>query len=194
MKTCKIKNCQNPIKSRELCNKHYLQITRHNKILERTRFDENEIIEKGEYAEILLYDKNNKEKARGKIDISNIDKIINSKWCMNTSGYITRNNGKEKYIHRVIINETNGKIIDHINHDKLDNRRKNLRLCSHSQNSRNRESKGITWDKENNKWMAQIVVNYKNIKLGRYLTKEEALTVRHKAEKKYFKEFAYNRN
>lgn len=64
--------------------------------------------------------------------------------------------------------------VDHINHDSLFNMRKNLRIVTSRQNNQNRERKvssifpGVTWDKENNKWKAQIWVGNKLKFLGRF--------------------------
>lgn len=49
---------------------------------------------------------------------------------------------------------------------------------------------GVMWSKCCNKWVAQITVNYKNIHLGTFEDKEDAIKRRLKAEKEYFKEYA----
>lgn len=56
-----------------LCAKHYSQMKNHGKILERTIFDKNEIIEDGEIAYIVLYDKKCNEVGRTIIDSKNVD-------------------------------------------------------------------------------------------------------------------------
>lgn len=48
---------------------------------------------------------------------------------------------------------------------------------------------GVTWNKERRKWQAQIVVNDKNINLGRYESFDDAVKARLEGEKKYFKDF-----
>ena len=67
-----------------------------------------------------------------------------------------------------------GLIIDHIDQNKANNRIENLRLASKSANNRNRESAGVVFDKERNKWRAQASVNNTSVTLGRFDTKEEA--------------------
>lgn len=82
--------------------------------------------------------------------------------------YMTEHHPKEK--------------IDHINGVKHDNRWVNLREASHRENITNAKLsdanksgyKGVSWDAENNKWRASICANYKQIKIGRFSTKEEA--------------------
>lgn len=81
--------------------------------------------------------------------------------------------------------------VDHINHDKLDNRKLNLRICTSSQNSHNRNVKGISCNEEGNKCKARICFDGRQIHLGYFNTKEKAIMARRKAEKKYFGEFAY---
>jgi hypothetical protein len=91
---------------------------------------------------------------------------------------------------------------DHINRNPLDNRRANLRPATDSQNAQNRSLPsnntsgfmGVCWDKESCKWLAYIKQNQKQIKLGRYIKKEDAVRARLKAEKEYFGEFAPQRH
>ena len=90
------------------------------------------------------------------------------------------------------------RIIDHINRDKLDNRKCNLRISDKTGNNRNvglqkNNTSGITgvgWNRQMNKWIAQITVNYKTIYLGSFNDKEDAIKCRLMAEKKYFGEYA----
>ena len=77
--------------------------------------------------------------------------------------------------------------LDHINQIKNDNRIANLREVTQSQNMQNVMGiKGISWDKSRKKWCARIKVMYKNIYLGRFTTKEEAIAARKSAEAIYF--------
>lgn len=69
-------------------------------------------------------------------------------------------------------------IVDHIDQNIKNNRLENLRLLTKSQNNLNSDKrKGVTFDKERNKWKAQTSVGNKNIMLGRFETEEEALSV-----------------
>ena len=158
----------------------------------------NEYILYNDYVEIILYDKKGNEKARTLIDIEDLEKCSYLKWGY-SSGYAK--NSKEKiYLHRYVLNiEKENVDIDHINHNTLDNRKSNLRICSHKNNIRNsKKSKnnttgiiGVYWAKNQNKYSAAIVVNKKQIHLGYFNTKEEAAKARKEAEEKYFKEFRY---
>ena len=92
----------------------------------------------------------------------------------------------------------NDNVIDHINRDRLDNRKNNLRIATHQQNTINRSVQsnnisnipGVSWRKDRNKWRAYIAVNKKQISLGMFKTKEEAIKARKEGEIKYFGEFA----
>lgn len=97
-------------------------------------------------------------------------------------------------LHRFLLNAKTGDYVDHINHNTLDNRRHNLRICKNSTNLRNGRIRvnntsgisGVCWDKSRSKWSAIIKVNYKSIHLGRYDSFENAVQARKLAEVKYF--------
>lgn len=124
-------------------------------------------------------------------------------WYCNNSGYARTNicaGGKQCQIlmHRLILNAPVGVQVDHINLDKLDNRKCNLRLCNNAQNQYNTNKKpcnisgykGVAYVKENGKWMARIMVNGKIIYLGIFTDVIDAAREYNKAAIKYFGEFA----
>ena len=133
-------------------------------------------------------------------DLEDYEKIKDYCWYIRSDGYISSGGGKNiKLLHRLITNCPQNMVVDHINHNKKDNRKCNLRNCMQQQNTMNNNiSKnntsgvtGVRWDKYRNKWCAQINYN-KNIFLGRFNTFEEAVEARKNAELKYFGDYSSN--
>ena len=132
------------------------------------------------------------------VDYKRLKDLKNMKWCVS----IKRNNliyfqkrfsdGKIRELHRWILDPPKGKYVDHINKDTLDNRRKNLRVCSNSANLRNgklrpNNKSGFTGVfQKKDKWGARIRVNYKTIYLGYFDTFKEAVNCRKEAQTKYW--------
>lgn len=91
------------------------------------------------------------------------------KWYLSDTGYAERKPVSGKVImHRDIMGNPKGKQIDHINGNRLDNRRENLRVCNRSQNAMNTEKrstnksgyKGVSLDGKSGKWVAHIRNTY----------------------------------
>ena len=163
----------------------------------------NEFVLYDTYAEMILCDKQGNEKARVLIDIKDVDKVKQFKWYFGKNGYCCSKckatNNRLVYLHRFIIDSSYDKVVDHIDGNKLNNKRNNLRECTRQNNSmnigvrKNNQSgcTGVSYDKTRNKWMVCIVYNYKTIHLGRFKTLERAKQVRKKAEIKYFGDYRY---
>lgn len=87
-------------------------------------------------------------------------------------------------MHRVVNKTPKGLETDHINRNRLDNRKKNLRSVTSGQNKFNRSGlNGISWNKTRGKWYAYITVNNKMINLGLYSIFEVAVFARLMGEK-----------
>ena len=140
------------------------------------------------------------------VDEEDFEKLNQFKWCA-TSGRIAyatravRINEKHSivYMHREILNSKKGVQVDHINGNGLDNRKENLRPCTHAQNMCNRTNahknnklgiKGVSWDKNMKKFRAQLWIGNKRIHLGFYNVMGDADSAYRIAEEKYFGEFA----
>jgi len=132
------------------------------------------------------------------VDPEDCEHLIKFKWKFdNTVGYACRTlypKGKE-YMHKVILpTTTKGLEVDHINRNKLDNRRENLRLVNRIENMRNTGlkinnksgCKGVWFWEKRNKWTAFIFVNYKKIHLGIFDKIEQAIEARKKGEEFYW--------
>jgi hypothetical protein len=111
-------------------------------------------------------------------------------------GYITVGFNKKKYLaHRVIWTLLNGAIpdgsqIDHINHNRSDNRIQNLRIVTAAENAKNKSISvvnrsgflGVYWVARLSKWKAVIEINNKKQYLGIYSCITDAVRARRKAE------------
>ena len=173
-----------------------MQYRRYGKILNRTKFDPNEIILESDMAKIVLYNKNGDKIAEALIDTEDIEKISSDKWCIDKNNYVK--NSKQEYLHRVILGAPKDMCVDYINGNTLDNRKSNLRICTNRENTSNRTKLGtnntsgilgVRFDNRRNKWYADIQYKGKYIFLGYFNIKEDAIKARIDAEKLYFKEF-----
>ena len=133
------------------------------------------------------------------IDKADIEKVSKYTWCLSKTGYLVANiRHKVVGLHRYLLDCKANECVDHIDGNPRNNSRSNLRICSQKQNLRNMKLKknntrgypGISYLANIGKFRVRIMVNIKEIALGRYNTFEEALKVRVNAEKKYFKKFA----
>jgi hypothetical protein len=132
------------------------------------------------------------------VDDDMFDYLNQWKWSYSGHGYAERRTWPEKkkiYMHRLIAQTPNGMDTDHINHDKLDNRKENLRICTASENMGNSSIKdgrfkGVSFHKSLNKWEAYITKNYDHKHLGLFQSPEEAAHAYDAAAKKFFGNFA----
>ena len=103
-----------------------------------------------------------------------------------------------RYMHRLIMGAKDDELVDHINHNGIDNRRVNMRLCTIQQNQFNKRKQpgktsvytGVSWDGVLCKWRAEIKINGSRKDLGRHKTQEEAVSAYNDAAAIYFGEFA----
>lgn len=188
----------------DLCEKHCKQIYNYGEITNPSSYniqDKNLIEIYDEYAVLILKDRSGKVIAESFIDIESVAIVKEYKWSLGSHGYVTSGCGKKQILlHRLLSNAPAGMYVDHINGNKLDNRKNNYRLCTNQENNRNKGLyshntsgvTGVTYDKSRSKWQAQIVVNDQNIHLGRYDNFQDAVNARVKAEEVYFKEYRPN--
>lgn len=111
------------------------------------------------------------------VDIDDFERMNSlGKWHENDSGYAVRRvviGGKKQTLrlHRLVIDCPEGMVVDHLNGNRLDCRKKNLRICTQKDNANNRHhTRGYCFDKNRGKW----IVRYKNKFCGRYETENEA--------------------
>jgi hypothetical protein len=138
------------------------------------------------------------------VDDEDYEIIGRYKWCALKSGkniYAARhmpgNHKKFLLMHRELLKAQDTILVDHINHNTLDNRRENLRPCSCSQNLMNKNShkglskyKGVHFHKANKKWVAGIRHFGKQLYLGSYSIEEDAAKAYDIKAAELFGEFA----
>lgn len=124
--------------------------------------------------EMTLYGKTAKGKSV-KVDDDDYKKYGHLRWHLSDTGYaVRRYNGETIRLHRLITNCPEGLVVDHLNGDKLDCRKSNMRVCTQVENAKNRhDTKGYCFDKSRGKW----IVRYQNQFYGRYDAEEEARRV-----------------
>lgn len=142
------------------------------------------------------------------VDDEDFEEVNQHKWCINKDRsrtiYAARPiKIKMKwilcYMHRQILKAKSGQYVDHRNHDGLDNRKSNIRICTNAQNNHNRKPqpgysspyKGASWDRSTRKWRARIRVQGKELHLGLFVNELDAALVYDAAARKHFGEFAY---
>lgn len=165
--------------------------------------DEQVYVVENDISYIILLSKKGKETGKAIIDTEDIVICKKFRWYKNNKhGYVVANgeNNKTIYLHRVIMEKDylDGMEVDHINNNKLDNRKNNLRICTKTQNIWNRRrlknntsgTTGVSFSKKMNKWMSYIRENNKRVHLGYYKNKEDAIEIRKLKEIELYGEFA----
>lgn len=140
------------------------------------------------------------------VDDEDFERLNAVKWKLNNCGYAVRNLPRtdgprgQEMLHRAVLRLAKGDPMqaDHINGDKLDNRRCNLRACTQQQNILNRPAnstsksgvKGVYRREGSSVWLAAIGANGKRHYLGRFSTIDEARTAYNQAALQLHGEFA----
>jgi hypothetical protein len=187
------------------CSKHMHQIRRLGYTTDcnpRNQKDPNEFILYDTYAEIVIYNSQSEEIGGGIIDLDDVERCKQFKWRYGPKNYII--SSQNLFLHRFLLSHllTEELYVDHIDRDKSNNRKCNLRVCDQSQNQRNKSKEsnqssdilGVRWCKDRGKWGASIRINNIQTGLGYFLDVRDALIARVKAERLYYGEFASNHN
>jgi hypothetical protein len=104
-------------------------------------------------------------------------------WCIDNHGYYRTNiNKKSILLHHFLFGRPEKPLVtDHINRNRLDNRKENIRFISHRENDSNKDKTkttskyiGVSWCKQRNKWRSFIRINGKQEYLGLFNTEEQA--------------------
>jgi hypothetical protein len=132
------------------------------------------------------------------VDAEDYEWLSQWRWHL-SNGYATRmENRKNILMHREIMKPPKGKSVDHINHQKQDNRRINLRNCTWEENVHNRSKRrgslsrfnGVTYKKRSRKWVATVWFNRKQTRCQQFDTEIEAARAYDRMAVETFGEFA----
>jgi hypothetical protein len=121
------------------------------------------------------------------IDTENLEFVKSNYWHLH-DGYLRST--KHGMMHRKILNVPKNMECDHINRNRLDNRKSNLRVVTHKENMQNKSTyknnssgyPGIKWNKSLNKWQSQITINKVRKHLGVFANLQDAVIARRLAE------------
>jgi len=147
------------------------------------------------------------------VDPDDYPRLNQYKWCVSktthTNYAMRRTKGKRVngrrvgrkviMMHRFILAAPKNLVVDHINHNGLDNRKLNLLLCTRAENCRNRRPfslkgsryKGVSWDKKRKLFLASIRCKGKYYNLGRFKSEIKAARAYDKKAKELFGQYAY---
>ena len=187
-----------------VCGKHYSQYIKYGKFLDedpKTCFDANEYEITPDGVWIYCFNRNQEPSGKFLIDKEDLEKVLSRKWRFWKGQYYT-GNYQPIQIHTFLLSLPEGMVVDHINGNRADNRRSNLRVVTQSKNllnkailSNNKSGiAGVSWDKSRKRWTAEIRMDGIKCYLGRYEKIEDAVYARYYAEIKLFKEFRSTRN
>jgi len=138
------------------------------------------------------------------VDAEDLEMLSRWRWSLAGLGYARAYNGGGRlarrfvYMHRLLMLPDPSQEVDHVNGDKLDNRRANLRLCTRAENQHNRIAqanntsgfKGVHWCSGKSKWRAVIKKDGQSYYLGRFANVYEAALVYGEAAKELHGEYA----
>lgn len=142
------------------------------------------------------------------VDEEDYDDLAQFNWHVHSSGYARRNvwvssqrRGSNEFMHRRIMECPEGKEIDHINNNKLDNTRANLRICEHQIQNRynvgkrsgdySSRYKGVSWLSDKQVWLVQIKADGKTFRVGRFDDETHAALAYDQAARIHHGEYAH---
>lgn len=192
-KICSVNDCQSKLYAKSHCSKHYQQVLLRGSVYISIR-DKRPAIIQGEIARIPLGPAAKNGYAIVDVENSWVDKYS---WHRHHKNYATAKiNKKIISLHTLLMNPPKGMVVDHINHDGLDNRFENLRICTMSENARNglmrRHNsvgyKGVTFN--HGKYQSKLWNGKNKLHLGTFTNPIDAAKAYDQKAKELFGEFA----
>lgn len=140
--------------------------------------EKNEYIIHNNYAEIKVNNIRQCTAGSALIDLEDVERCKTKKWYLSKQGYVMDN--KNISLHKYIMNYYGSSPIDHINRNRLDNRKENLHITSTFVNNQNNGLDGVSFDKHAGKWKAEIIRYGNYFYAGIFDNKNEAIKARQK--------------
>lgn len=142
------------------------------------------------------------------VDNEDFEKVSMYSWYLHKGGYAARNGTRPGephtiFLHHFVTSTGYKYVVDHINGNRLDNRKENLRIVTQQQNCFNRppnknksssKYKGVYWSKQKNLWLALIKINGKSRHLGYFNTEINAAIAYNENAKVLFGKYAWLNN
>lgn len=188
-------------KDKPYCKKHYNHMYRYGHVVDKTIYDKNDYIFENDITKIVLRDKYQKIVDYCIIDSEDYEKVKEYKWYLSDGYCITKGIDKNSGVDIYCVIFKNRQPYDHIDNDRLNDRKSNLRLATQQENAMNMSKKftntsGVVGVQKQNlkslRWIASLTYKYKSIWLGSYENFDDAVIARLKGQAKYFKEFSNN--
>lgn len=171
------------------------------------QFTPNVVQVEGDTARLLLTNRQHEVVARAVIDLDDLGRVLAAgRWypsrssnCKPGKQYYVLNNSLRTSLHRFVLQSGSGEFVDHVNHDPLDCRKANLRVCTHTQNMQNRcgahrHSKSgvrnVYYDARHNRWRVEVRAGKVRHNIGAFPSLEEAAEAAAGARQRLHKEFA----
>ena len=140
----------------------------------------NVVIHSGPDAWLILEDKNGKETARVVIDAEDLPYVRNGRWRLHSCGYAVgirssqEGGNRPVFLHRALTEAPVGHVVDHIDGNRLNNRRANLRLLTLEESPQNQlpaspsGHRGVYFEKQTGRWRAAVQLRRKSHKSPRF--------------------------
>lgn len=195
--TCSVPGCDRPLVSKLYCDRCRTQLRKYGKILPRTKYDPNDIIDRGDgVSEIILRNRKQEVSGRALVDTEDVARVEHLHWHLKSfcvQAY-DKSTGKLVTLSRYLMSPPPGARIAYLNHNFLDNRKENLRICTtqqigiHRRVGTNNTSgvKGVSWNKKRQKWYVCLVKNGKHFWGGAHSKLEDAVSARRALEQEHF--------
>lgn len=138
------------------------------------------------------------------VDDDDYNRLLTYRWWINPQGYVwTRDytngwrNPKNILLHRLLMSAPRNLTVDHIDRNPLNNQKVNLRLATYSEQNMNTKTRsdntsghrGVYWEKRRNCWRVCIHNNNKQIHIGQFKVKQDAIDAYEKRAREIYGKF-----